>query len=101
MESTRAIGSMVTSSQNSSRLLAAAVPVHIAVSLWWAIVLARLLPSRRRLAAGGLSGVAIAVLDLRLVGAAFPRIRRLPFGPQVADHVVFGVVVAALTKPQH
>ena len=100
LESTRAIGSVVINSEENTALLAAAVPVHIAISLWWAIVLARLLPLRRRLLAGGLIGAAIAVLDLRVIGRAFPRILRLPLGLQIADHDPEGDVVAALRQPR-
>ena len=99
LESTRAIGSMVTNSEDESTLLLAAVPVHMAVSLWWAIVITRVLPARKRLVLSGLLGAAIALFDLRVVGHRFPRIRALPLGPQIADHVMFGIVVAALTQP--
>jgi hypothetical protein len=44
-----------------------------------------------------LFGAGIAFFDLRVVGARAPRIRALPFGPQLADHVAFGAVVGALT----
>jgi hypothetical protein len=31
-----------------------------------------------------------------VLGRAFPRIKALPIGPQLADHVAFGFTVAAL-----
>ena len=76
----------------------AAAPVHLALSLGWGVVLAAALPRRRTLAAGALAGLAIAALDLGLVGRRFERIRSLPVAPQLADHVAFGVVVGAVVK---
>src|SRR5439155_1517772 len=70
-------------------LLAAAVPAHLAVSLGWAFVL----PRRAGVAGGALAGLAIAALDLGVLARWFPRVRALPLGPQVADHVVYGAVV--------
>lgn len=79
-------------------LLAAAVPVHVSISVGWAIVLAAVLPRRRTVLAGAAAGLAIAALDLGVGGRRFPRIRELPLGPQVADHVVFGAAVAAALR---
>src|SRR3954468_7197180 len=62
------------------------VVAHLAISLWWGLVLARLLPRRPSLAAGAAAGVGIAALDLGVIGRWFPRIRALPAAPQVADH---------------
>lgn len=81
-----------------TRLLAAAVPVHLGISLGWAIVLAAVLPRRRTVLAGAVGGLAIAALDLGVVGQRFPRIRELPLGPQLADHVAFGLTVAAALR---
>jgi hypothetical protein len=81
-----------------TRLLAAAVPVHLGISLGWAIVLAAVLPRRRTVLAGAVGGLAIAALDLGVVGRRFPRIRELPLGPQLADHVAFGLTVAAALR---
>lgn len=99
-DSMRAIGSMVTSSTDDSTLLLAAVPVHLAISIGWAAVIAGLLPARRRRLFSALMGVGIAILDLRVLGRSFPRIRALPLGPQVADHVAFAMIAAALTDPR-
>ena len=75
-------------------LLAAAVPVHLCLSLGWAVVLDRAgLRGPRR---GALAGLAIATLNLGLLGRAFPRIRALPIAPQVADHTAYGAIVGAL-----
>ena len=98
LESTRATGSIVTRTTDDRIQLSVAVPVHLAASLFWAAVLVAILPSRRRLIAGGLSGLAIGLFDLRVVGRAFPSVHHLGLGPQLADHFVFGLVVAALSK---
>ena len=72
--------------------------MHLALSLGWALVLARALPRRPHVLAGAGAGVAIAALDLGVVGHRFRRIRELPLGPQVADHVAYGVTVAAVLR---
>ena len=59
-------------------LLLAAVPVHLALSLGWALLLARVLPRRHTVAWATAAGLAIAALDLGVVGRRFPRIRALP-----------------------
>ncbi len=85
--------------QRSLPLLAAAVPVHLALSAGWAVVLAGVLPRKRPLLEGTLAGLTIAAIDLGLVGRRYPRIRALQTMPQVADHVAFGIVTAlALTR---
>lgn len=77
-------------------LVLAAVPVHFGISVWWGMVLARVLP-RGGVVAGGLAGALIA-LDLRLPGRRVAAVRALPVAPQVADHVVFGAVVGACLR---
>src|SRR3954471_11573397 len=67
-------------------LLAAAVPVHLALSLGWAVVLARVLPRRHATAWGALAGLGIAALDLGVIGRRLEAIRTLPQGRQWADH---------------
>ncbi len=42
------------------------------------------------------AGLAIAALDLGVLGRRFPRVRALPIGPQLADHALYGVVVASI-----
>jgi hypothetical protein len=69
---------------------------HAALSVMWAAVLARVLPSRRRIATGALAGAAIAALDLGVIARRYPAIRTLPQAPQLADHVLFGATVGAV-----
>ena len=100
LEATLAAGTILRPGETRpERLLAAAVPVHLALSLGWGVVLARVLPRRPSLAAGAAAGLAIAALDLGLAGGRrLPRIRALPLGAQVADHVAYGIVVAAVLR---
>jgi hypothetical protein len=74
-------------------LLAAAVPAHVAISLGWAFVLDRVLPRNNEPFNGVLGGLAIAALDLELIGRHLPRIRALPQPRQWADHVAYGLTV--------
>ena len=77
-------------------LLAAATVVHLALSLFWAAVLAALLPRGRELRWSWVGGLAIAALDLGVIGRRFPRIRALDPLPQVADHLAYAATVAAV-----
>jgi hypothetical protein len=43
-----------------------------------------------------LAGLAIAALDLGVLGRRVPRIRALPLLPQVLDHVAYGATVGAV-----
>ena len=84
--------------QRASRLLPAAATAHITLSLGWALVLAALLPRRRPATWAAAAGLAIAALDLGVVGRRFPRIRALPLAPQIADHVAYAVTVAVVLR---
>jgi hypothetical protein len=99
LEATLAAGSMLLPGETRrDRLAAAAGPVHVAVSLGWAVVLARALPRRRTIAAGAAAGLGIAALDLGVLGRLFPRVRALPLLPQLADHLVFGATVGLVLE---
>jgi hypothetical protein len=99
LEASTAAGSMVLRhEERTSRLLLAATPVHLTLSLGWGVALAAALPRRRTVAAGALAGLAIAGLDLGLVGRRFERIRSLAVAPQIADHLAFGLIVGAVVK---
>ena len=95
LEATLAAGSILSPNETRrGRLVAAAVPVHLGLSLGWALALARLLPDKQTIAAGAVAGLGIAAIDLGVVGRLFPRIRALPLLPQLVDHVAYGVTVA-------
>ena len=92
MEATRAAAAMVGWSEAGlAQVLLAAGVVHSAVSFFWSVVLAFLLPSRWTVVwALGASAV-IAVVDLRIIAPAyFPAVAALEFAPQFADHLMWG-----------
>lgn len=91
LEAVRAAGTLV-----GSPTVGAGALVHVVISLWWGAVLAAVLPPRRAVLSGAAAGLAIAAVDLGAVGRRLPRIRALPVLPQVADHVLYGVVVGAV-----
>jgi hypothetical protein len=95
LEAARAAGSLVLRHEaRHGRLLAAAVPVHLALSLGWTVALDR--AGVRGGRAGAAAGLVIAALDLGVVGRRFPQIDALPLLPQLADHAVFGVIAGIL-----
>jgi hypothetical protein len=95
LEASLAAGSLLLPrEERRDRFIAAAIPVHLAISGFWGVVLAATLPHRRTMSAGAVAGVAIGVFDLMVIGKRFPRIRVLPVIPQLADHIAFGLTVA-------
>jgi hypothetical protein len=98
LEAARAAGTILLPRETSQeRLLAAAVPVHLGISLAWTVVLDRV--GVRGALRGGIAGLAIAALDLGVASRQFARIRQLPLGPQLADHAAFGAIVGRLLHP--
>lgn len=97
LEASLAAGTLVLGGEERpGRLLLVAAPVHVALSLGWALMLAVALPRRRTAAWATLAGLGIAALDLAVIGRRFPRIRALPQIPQVLDHLAYGAVVGAV-----
>jgi hypothetical protein len=95
LEATLAAGTVLLRGETRRwRLVAAAVPVHLALSLGWTVVLDR--GGVRGARAGALAGLGIAALDLGVVGLRYPRVRELPLFPQLADHVAFGAIAGHL-----
>ncbi|MGH8860928.1 MAG: hypothetical protein ACRDVG_06780 [Jatrophihabitantaceae bacterium] len=97
LAATRAAGRLVL--PRTSRplpLLAVAALAHGALSLGWTAVLVRLPGGAGR---GAAYGGAIAALDLGLArtvrGERFGPVADLPVLPQLADHVLFGILVSA------
>lgn len=94
LDGARGAGSMLLWRETRTLpLVAAAVPVHLAISVGWALVLERLLPRGREPLGGLLGGLAIAALDLELIGRRLPRIRALPQPRQWVDHAAYGLTV--------
>jgi hypothetical protein len=97
LAATLAAGSLLLPGETRrGRLVAAALPVHVALSLGWGVALS--LARVRGAAAGAAAGLAIAALDLGVVGRRLPRIRGLPLAPQVADHLAYGAVAGAVLR---
>jgi hypothetical protein len=72
------------------------VIVHIGISAVCGELLARALPASRPVAWGAAAGLAIGVVNVGLIGRRFPAISALPLLPQLADHVAFGALFAAV-----
>ncbi len=87
---------LVRDDASPTTLTVAGVAAHAAISLGWGVVLTAALPRRRTALWGALAGLAIAGLDLGVLGRRWPRIRALPALPQVADHVAYGALVGAV-----
>jgi len=97
LEGARAAGALLLPRETRTPVLvAAAVPVHLALSLGWAAVLARVVPRGREVPAGVLGGLAIAAFDLGVIGARLSPIRALPQPRQWADHVAYGLTVGVV-----
>lgn len=92
LAATRAAGSLLGRPTITRGALA-----HVAISAGWTAVLTAV-HHRRPLTAGtgALAGLAIAALDLEVVGRRYPAIRALPRWPQWADHIAFGALVGGL-----
>jgi hypothetical protein len=94
LDGARAAGALLLPRETRTLpLLAAAVPVHLALSLGWAIVLERALPRGREPLGGVTAGLAIAALDLGVIGRRLAPIRALPQPRQWADHAAYGLAV--------
>jgi hypothetical protein len=100
LEGVRAAGSILLPGERRTLpLLAAAAPVHLALSFGWAAVLAVAVPPGREIEGAVAGGLVIAALDLGVVARLwFPRIRALPQGRQWADHVAYGLAVGAVLR---
>ena len=99
LEGGRAVGAMVLRDERRTRaLLVIATPIHLAISLGWAAVMAAALPRGREPARGVVGGIAIAGLDLALIGRRIPSIAALPQGRQWADHAAYGLAVGLVLR---
>jgi hypothetical protein len=102
LEGARAAGGLLLPRERRTVvLLAAAAPVHLALSLGWAAVLTAALPRRAAPAWGLVAGLGIAALDLGVIGRRVPAIRELPQGRQWADHVAYGLAVGVALRLRH
>jgi hypothetical protein len=60
--------------------------------------MAAAMPRRAEPAWGLVGGLAIAALDLGLIGRRLPTIRALPQGRQWADHAAYGLTVGLVLR---
>ena len=95
LDGARAAGHIVLPDEDRTAvLLAAAAPVHLALSLGWAWAIAR--ATRRPTPGKGLAaGLAVAALDLGVIGRRIEAIAALPQPRQWADHAAYGLIVGA------
>ena len=99
LEGARAAGAIVRpDEQRTAVLLAIAAPVHLGISLGWAAVMAAALPRGGEPAWGVVGAMAIATLDLVLIGRRIPSIATLPQGRQWADHAAYGLAVGVVLR---
>jgi len=97
LEAGRAAGNLLLpATSTAAALLGAGAVAHAAVTAFWSVALSAALPVRHTVAWGALASLGIAALDLGLIGKFFPLIKALAIGPQIADHLAFGVVAAAV-----
>ena len=97
LDAARAAGTLVLGDDvPPRRLVVAGVAAHGVISLGWGVALAVVLPRRRAVLWGAVAGLAIAGVDLGVLGRRWPRIRALPPLPQIADHVLYGALVGAV-----
>jgi hypothetical protein len=76
--------------------LVAGATIHFAVAAAFGQALGRFLPHRRSALWGAAGGAAMGLLGAGVIGRRFPAIRELPFGPQLADNVAFGIIFAVV-----
>ena len=100
LEATLAAGAMLApAATGTATLVAAAAVVHPAVSLFWTAVFAVLLPRRGLVFWAVLGSVAVALLDLQVVAPLlFPSVAALPFWPQLADHLMWGLLLGGTLR---
>jgi hypothetical protein len=91
-EATRAAGAMlIPPSSDLPALVLAAGVAHTAISFFWAAILVFILPRNHVIVWATAAAVLIALLDLRIIAPAFfPEVAALRFGPQLADHLMWG-----------
>ena len=98
----RAAGTLVPGRRSRPNLVGG-VAAHLVISAVWTAAFA-IVARRRRWewgpASGAAAGLAIAALDLGVVGRRYPVIAALPVGPQLADHATFGALLGASLTAQ-
>ncbi len=94
IDATRAIGTILPPGRPG--LIRGGV-LHGVISLAAAELLALTVPRKRSLLWGPLAGLVIGVLNLGVIAPRrFPALAAFDLGPQIADHVAFGLVFIAV-----
>lgn len=99
LEAARAAGTLLPGRRERPSLIAGCL-VHGTMSASWTTFMA-IVWRRRPLSPleGAAVGLAIAAVDLAVVGRRYPAIKALPPIPQWMDHMAFGAVAAACLSP--
>ena len=92
-DTTRAVGTLAPPGRPG---FGRGVVVHLAISILCGETLARALPRDHPAEWGAAAGWMIGVINVGVIGRAFPAIRCLPLVPQIADNVMFGTVFAVV-----
>ena len=75
---------------------------HFAISVVVGETFGRVLPTRHSRRWGAAAGAGVGIVGVGIIGRRYPSIRELPFGPQLADNVAFGIIFAAVAdRPAH
>ena len=91
LRATRAIATVVPPGRPNVVLGAA---THMGISIAVGQAMGRLLPPRHSALWGAAGGAAMGFIGAGLIGRRFAAIRQLPFGPQLADNIAFGIIFA-------
>ena len=93
VRATRAVGTLVPPRRPG--LLAGAL-THFAISGAAGQALGRMLPRRHSFLWGAILGTAMGLAGPGLVGRRVAAVAALPFGPQLADNIAFGLIFAVV-----
>ena len=97
LRATRAIATLVPPGRPNVIVGAA---THFGISAAFGQALGRCLPHRRSALWGAAAGAAMGLVGVGVIGRRFVAIRELPFGPQLADNVAFGIIFALVADSQ-
>lgn len=93
LRATRAVGTLAPPGRPG---LIAGTATHLGISVAFGQVLGRLLPRRHSALWGAASGAAVGLVGAGAIGRRFDALRELPFVPQLADNIAFGVIFAVV-----
>lgn len=91
LRATRAIATLVPPGRPNVIVGAA---THFGISAAFGQALGRCLPHRRSALWGAAAGAGMGLVGVGVLGRRFVAIRALPFSPQLADNVAFGIIFA-------